>query len=350
MKRYILILLLGLSLHTSGSQMMRTDTLSFIFEGKRFSGILDLPNDKTPTGLIILVPGSGKTNMVSGNWNSDLRSQFVKEGYACYVWDKAGCGKSEGVFNANQPVQNSAKEAITAIEELKRQNIPGSDKIGLWGHSRAGWICPLIIADYPSIAFWISVSGPDDKETYGYLLERNFLIEGRNKKETKKLMKEWQNGFEIARHGGTFEENLQATENLRNDPFYIFMSNNSKPSLEGFLKWQKKFQTGENIVDEKSGLQIYIPEFDKILNQVNCPVLTIFGEKDTQVNWKRTKQLYKKTIGKNPRARLTIKTFPKGNHNIYECKTGGFREKLVKRKFCDGYLETMSAWLKDIKF
>lgn len=350
MKKYILILLLGLSLHTSGKEIMKTDTLSFIFEGKKFSGILDLPSEKKPAGLIILVPGSGKTNIVAGNWNSSLRNHFVQEGFACYLWDKAGCGKSEGVFNPNQPVQNSAKEAIVAIEELKRKNIPGSDKIGLWSHSRGGWICPLIIADYSSIAFWISVSGPDDKETYGYLLERNFLIEGRSKKETKKLMTEWQNGFNVARHGGTFEENLKATENLRNDPFYIFMSNNSKPTAEGFLKWQKKFQNGENIVDEKSGLQIYIPEFNKVLHKVNCPVLAIFGEKDTQVNWQRTRQLYKKTIGKNPLASLTIKTFPNGNHNIYDCKTGGFREKLTKREFCGGYYETMSIWLKDNKF
>lgn len=343
MKQYILILFIGLSMHISANRIIKTDTLSFVFEGKKFSGILDLPRDKKPKGLIILIPGSGKTDIATGNWNSVLRSNFVQEGFACYVWDRAGCGKSQGIFNANQPVQNSAKEAIAAIEELKRQNIPGSDKIGLWSHSRGGWICPLIIAEYPSISFWITVSGPDDKETYGYLLKRNFLIEGRSKKEAKKLMNEWQNGFDVARHGGTFEENLKVTENLRNDPFYVFMSNNSKPTAEGFLNWQKKFQNGENIVDEKSGLQIYIPDFDKILQKVNCPVLAIFGEKDTQVNWQRTKKLYKKTIGKNPRATLTIKTFPNGNHNIYECITGGFREKLTKREICEGYFETMST-------
>ncbi len=348
MKKFILLLLLGIFQQVLAKASATTDTLSFIFEGKKLSGIFDLPATKAPSGLIILIPGSGQTNMVAWKWNAELRNRFVQEGFACYIWDKAGCGKSEGVFDANQTVQSSAKEGIEAIKELKRRNIPGSEKIGLWGHSRAGWICPLMISDFPEIKFWISVSGTDDKENYGYLLEKNFLIEGRSKEETRKLMSEWQNGFDIARRGGTFEEKLKATENLRNDPFYIFMSNNSKPTEDGFIKFQKTFQTGETIVDEKTGPQVYIPNFEKILTKINCPVLAIFGEKDSQVDWHRTIKLYKKTLGKNSKSQLTIKTFPNGNHNILKSTTGGYREKLTKNEVCDGYYDTMISWLKTL--
>jgi pimeloyl-ACP methyl ester carboxylesterase len=235
---------------------------------------------------------------------------------------------------------------IAAITEAKLRNVPGSEKVGLWGISRAGWICPLVIEQYP-IAFWISVSGTDDKESFGYLLEKNFLIEGRSKSQTKKLMNEWRRGIEIARMGGTFEENLKATENLRKDSFYIFINGNSVPTKEGYLKWQKKFQTGENNVDDKTGLVIYVPEFAKLLNKVNCPVLALFGEKDSQVDWQKTRALYKKTIGKNPNARLTIKVLPDCNHNILKCKTGGYREKLTSRQPCVGYYDTMLSWLKE---
>jgi pimeloyl-ACP methyl ester carboxylesterase len=300
--------------------------------------------------MIIIVPGSGKTNIVAGNWFYDLRTRFVQQGIACCVWDKAGCGKSEGKFDANQPVQNSAQEVISVIKELQHRKIAGSGKIGLWGQSRAGWICPLVIAEVPSIAFWISVSGTDDKETFGYLLERNFVIEGRTETEAKKLFNEWKNGINIARHGGTFEENLKATENLRSDSFYVFISGNSKPTLEGYFNWQKKFQTGETIIDDESGLQVYIPGFEQILRKVNCPVLALFGEKDSQVDWRKTMQFYKRTIGKNPKAKLTIKTFPDGNHNIQQCTTGGLREKLQPRKYCEGYYETMLTWLSKKNF
>jgi pimeloyl-ACP methyl ester carboxylesterase len=353
MKRSVFMLLLALSLHhVSGKEPMKTDTVSFVFEGKKLTGLLDLPGNKKPEALILLIPGSGSTNMVDGNgYYKRLRSFFTDEGFACYVWDKSGCGKSEGVFNGDNSIQNSAQEAIVAIEELKRLNIPGSDKVGLWGLSRGGWVCPLIIADYPSIAFWISVSGPDGEDNFGYLLERNFLIEGRSKEETQLLMKAWYSNTDIARHGGTFEENQKAIEPLRNDSFYTFITKgDSKPTKEKYIKWQKSFRDGTNPypVNEQTGLQVYFPDFDKVLGKLNCPVLAISGEKDSQVDWQKTIALYQKSIGKTTPATLTVKTFPDGNHNLFKCKTGGFREKLDKIEFCEGYFDTMSAWLKGL--
>jgi len=69
-----------------------------------------------------------------------------------------------------------------------------------------------VIQEYPSIAFWISVSGTDDKENFGYLLETNFRIEGRNESETRLLVSEWQRGNDLFRNGGSFEEYLKATQ------------------------------------------------------------------------------------------------------------------------------------------
>jgi len=329
---------------------MRTEPFSFSFEGKVYSGLLDLPGQKPAGAMVIIVPGSGKTDVVAGNWYHNTRIRFAEQGLACVVWDKAGCGKSEGVFDYGQTVQNSAAEVLAAIAELRSRNVMGSERIGLWGISRAGWICPLVIRQYP-VAFWISVSGTDDKETFAYMLEKNIHIEGKSKAQAKKLKNEWLKGIEVARTGGTFEEHLKATENLRKDPFYIHINGGNVPTLEGYLKWQKRYRTGENLpVDEKSGLPVYVTGFDNVLNNVNCPVLAIFGEKDSQVDWKKTRALYKKTIGKNPRASLTIKTFPNGNHSIYACKTGGYREALEKGEYCEGYFETMLSWLREKEF
>ena len=77
---------------------------------------------------------------------------------------------------------------------------------------------------------------------------------------------------------------------------------------------------------------IYVANFQKILASVKVPVLAIFGEKDTSVNWRSTMALYSRTIGKNPHASLTIRTFPDGNHNIQQSRTGGLREMLEMRE------------------
>ena len=102
--------------------------------------------------------------------------------------------------------------------------------------------------------------------------------------------------------------------------------------------------------DEKTKAVLIVPDFEKVLNTIRCPVLAIFGEKDYVVDWRRTLALYKETIGKNNNKSLTIKTFPDGNHGMRKCKTGALNEILEKEEFCDGYIETMTTWLKENGF
>ena len=294
------------------SEPMKTESLDFQFAGKRLSGTLDLPADRPPSAIVVFVMGHGKTDVVAGRWYYDLRSRFVEAGLGCYLWDKAGCGKSEGEYDHGQTVESSAQETLAAIAELKRRGIAGSDRIGLWGISRAGWICPLVIEQLPSVAFWISVSGTDDKESFGYMLETNLRIEGRSESVARSLITEWRRGNEIFRKGGSFEENQRATEKLREDPFFkVFFG--EEVTKAAYLRQQKTFIAEHHPFDEASRLMIYVPGFRQILKTIRCPVLALFGEKDSVVDWRSTMALYKETIGSGVNADLVIKTFPNCN-------------------------------------
>lgn len=352
MRKLIILTGIGLFCMTSalfGKYEITTDTLSFIFEGKRLCGFLDLPENHDPSAIIIIVPGYGKTNFGEANWYYDsLRSNFIKMGLSCFQWDKAGCGESEGEFDANQPVENSAEEILSAINELKRRKISGSDKIGLWGISRAGWICPLVIQQYPQIVFWISVSGTDDKENFGYLLETNFRIEGRTETQTQLLVTEWKNGNNIFRKGGSFEDYQNATQNLRQDSFWISVSGDPF-TKEGYNRIQKNFVKENHQFDEASGLMIYVTNFKNLLININCPVLAIFGENDANVDWRKTMTLYNETMCKT-NCRLTIKTLQNCNHSMIKCKTGGLHESIDNWQYCEDYFGTIDLWLKQIEF
>ena len=349
MKRSTLLFIMYILLVVNaicGSGKMRTENFEFRYKTGKLVGFLDLPDGRDPSGIVILVPGYGRTNFSEHNWYYDsLRSNFTRLGFTCCEWDKAGCGKSEGTFDANQPVQSSAEEVVAAIKELKHRKITGSDKIGLWGISRAGWICPLVIREYPSIAFWISVSGTDDKENFGYLLESNFRIEGRSEAQTRLLMSEWRRGNNLFRKGGSFEEYQKATQILRQDPFWLSVSG-EQYTQEGWMRNQKQFITEGHQFDEETGLMIYVPDFQKTLMNIGCPVLAIFGEKDSNVDWRKTITIYRETIGRNKNAGLTIKTLPDCNHSIIKCQTGGIHENLNKWEYGEGYLETIQTWLK----
>lgn len=228
--------------------------------------MLDTPTNGPAHALVILVHGYGETDAIAQNWYYDLRARFADLGISSFVWDKPGCGASEGTFDADQPVMSSAAEVVAAAAFLRAIDAPGAQKIGLWGISRAGWIAPLALSQDKRLAFWISVSGVDDKESFGYLLASNWRIEG----------------------------------------------------------------YGEDEIDL---------------------LFALFGEKDSIVDWRSTRKLYEATIGSNPNADLTIKTFPNGNHNLHQSDTGGFKEMisiLSAPRTVPGYYDAITLWLEDI--
>jgi alpha-beta hydrolase superfamily lysophospholipase len=82
---------------------------------------------------------------------------------------------------------------------------------------------------------------------------------------------------------------------------------------------------------------------------LDVPVLALFGEKDRNVDWRKSRALYTETIGRHSKARLTVKTFPDGNHNLHQSRTGGYREMLEILKspaMSDGYYATILEWLR----
>ncbi len=343
MKNLLLTLSLCLSAFNAMAQTIQ-EPLDFKFEESNLSGVLMMPENNQPKGIVRIVHGSGETNAVQQDWYRDVRVQLAKSGYATYMCDKMGCGKSEGVFDYNQPVQNSADEVIAAIQSLKKQKVKGSDVIGLWGISRAGWINPLVIQQYQDINFWISVSGVDGKENFKYLLEQNLKIEEIPQDSVQLLVKEWQAGNRICHKGGGFETYLQATSKLRSNAFYKRFVGGAG-TADGYYQFQKQLM--HQPLEEVTALPIYIENFESILNGIQCPVLALFGEKDRNVDWKKTRTLYQRTLGTH--TNLAIQTFPEANHNMYQCKTGGFYEfqdnKLPWTR-CEGFLEAMSEWLE----
>jgi hypothetical protein len=66
------------------------------------------------------------------------------------------------------------------------------------------------------------------------------------------------------------------------------------------------------------------------------------------VDWRRTKAFYERTIGANPEASLSVRTFPDANHNLHRAATGGLREmeEMTERVPSDGYYEAQLDWLR----
>lgn len=346
MKRIIAITLLIL-IGVNSKAQIKKQILDFEFEGVVLNGVLNFPEKAKPKGIVLIVHGSGQTNAVAQEWYHDVREAILKAGYATYMWDKMGCGKSGGTFNYNQSVENSALEVIAAINTLKKQQISGSSEIGLWGISRAGWINPIVINQYKRIKFWISASGVDSKENFKYLLEQNLRIIGHPKDSINLIVNEWLEGSKISHLGGSFEAYQNATPNLGKNKFWLRFTNGGITE-EGYYDYQQTFMKEK--LDEETGLQVYVENFETILSNIDCPVLALFGEKDMNVDWNQTKHLYEKVLTHT--RDLTIKSFPDCNHNLFQCETGGFYEfqdNNLPWTRCNEFLNTMTDWLSERK-
>ena len=212
----LMLMVSGLLVAPKAFSQKVSEPFEFQFEQKTLRGLIEKPKNQKSKAIIIIIPGYGETNFVEGNWYSTLRNKLVATGLTVILWDKMGCGNSDGVFNIQQPVANSADEAIAAIQKIKSLKIAGSEKIGIWGISRAGWICPLINEQFP-IDFWISVSGTDDKENFGYLLKSNLLIEGKSEEEAERLYEAWMLGHKLFCTKASYEDYLAAIEPLGRD-------------------------------------------------------------------------------------------------------------------------------------
>lgn len=346
----IFITLLSLITNPLTYGQIKTEEFAFEYNGNKLSGFLDFPDTNKASTLIIIIPGSGPTNFAHSPGCDVIRASFIKLGIVVCLWDKQGCGKSQGVYDDDQTMQSSAQEAITAINKLKGLDIPGSKRIGLFSASRGGWVAPLVIEQIPSIAFWISISGPDDKDNSIYKLSSNLRVMGKTESEIQLLMNEKKEGNRIFWREGTYQEYHEITKNLNKDSAMIALD--GAESENNYLQLQKRFLGKGYIFDKESGMIVMVPNLREILMKIQCPVLAIFGEKDTQLDWQNTLNLYKKTLGTRKDSILTIKTFPNCNHSILKCKTGGMNENLevFGWQFCDGFFETMSLWLKEHRF
>ena len=339
----IFLTLIGVRIYAQSTQELH----SFEFGEIKLSGVLNFPKDIEPKGIVLIIHGDGKTNAVEGKWWYDVRNSITKAGFATFMWDKMGCGKSEGTYKNGRPVENEALEVIEAIKNLKANKIKGSNKIGLWGISRAGWVNPIVIDQFDKVDFWISVSGVDDDETFDYLLEQNLRIEGHHQDTIDLILSEWHNSILLSRGGASYKYYLSATKNLRKNKFWRKI-NNESISEERYYEYQKVLQ--EVTLDKDTELPLYVENFNEMLSKIDIPVLALFGETDMTVDWKKTKMLYEKTMKEN--TDLTIKTFPTCNHNMWQAKTGEiyeFEDSNWEYIRCDGFLNSITKWLKELK-
>jgi dienelactone hydrolase len=139
--------------------------------GSMLSGTLALPPGRGPHPAVVWIHGSGPTTRA---YLPDLQAVLLRHGVAVLAYDKRGIGQSAGRYPGESPTQGAidvlARDAAAAARFLAAQPELDPKRIGLAGHSQAGWIMPLAATRERAIRFLIAFAGPavtaDESDLY----------------------------------------------------------------------------------------------------------------------------------------------------------------------------------------
>jgi dipeptidyl aminopeptidase/acylaminoacyl peptidase len=289
--------------------------------GNTLNGTLYLPSGPGPHPGLVMLQGSGPTDRDSGDYFPPIRDHYISTGLAVLSWDKPGVGESTGHWT-RQTLFDRADDSLAGVEFLRKSDGIDPNRVGIWGHSQGGWVGPLAASHCPDLAFVIANSGPgigaQDQDLYG--IEHTMREEGASDDDVSQALDFMRAIHAAAIQGMPYEEvAAKYIEPARGAPGFDYFGEVG-PELWNFLV-----------------INIQRP-FDPVstLELISCPILAIFGERDTLVPVELSVRVYESARKNAPGRDITTLVFPDANHRIK-----------IDGEFAPGYLTAMTDWIWD---
>ena len=251
------------------------------------SGTLTLPDGPGPHAAVAYVLGSGSTQRA---YLPDIDAMLVDKGVAVLAFDKRGIGQSGGYYPGESPTAPTidilARDAAAAVRFLAAQPEIDPARLGLAGHSQAGWIMPLAATREPAVRFILALSGPAVTADEVDLFQNTT---GRGERHSGKTLEEIEREVLAAGPSGV-------------DP----------------MPWIRKLR---------------------------IPSLWVYGGLDQHVPARLCVRLLQ-PLADQPGRDLSILVYPNANHALVETTTGLTSEMLRSDTFAPGLFAAIGDWLK----
>jgi uncharacterized protein len=306
-----------------------------------------LPRGKGPFPAALLITGSGpqdRDETILGHKPFLVLADYLtRRGIAVLRVDDRGVAKSTGVF-ASATSADFADDVEAGVEFLKHRADIDAKQIGLIGHSEGGVIAPMIAARSKDIAFIVMMAGTGlNGEEILYLQGQAILKAMGAPAEALARQKAIQQAiFDGARQE---KDNKEAEKKIHQTLDGIFAKlsaaerqqiEKSKGGLDAQINrvlspWFRFFLT-------------YNPA--TALQKVQCPVLALNGEKDTQVTPKENMESIEKALQGGGNKDFTVTMLPSLNHLFQTCKTGAPAEYgKIEETLAPSALQLIGDWI-----
>jgi len=297
--------------------------VTFINDTVKLSGSLYMPKSIKKVPAIIFIHGSGPEPRFASTYFADY---FSKRGIAVLIYDKRGVGKSTGNWRVSS-FQDLAKDAIAGIKYLEGNSKIDAKKIGVFGHSQGGSICPMLLTMYPKLSFGISSAsaGVSMEESDWYEVQNRFkkYVSGSDYDNAMSVMNKY---LKFASTGKAYEELVaEAKKHNKEQWFQDYIGNID--STFYFFQYYRNIGS-YNAVD--------------YWKKVEQPVLILKGDKDQTSPGYPTFQNIENALKQASNKNYKIVMFRNTSHEMHIVgKSTDFWFKATPN-----YSETIYNWLK----
>ena len=266
---------------------LRSIPVRFRSDGAMLAGTLFVPPGGGRRAAVAYVTGSGPTTR---EYLPELQALLLHHGVAVLAYDKRGIGASGGSYPGESPteitIDQLARDAAAGARFLAGRAEVDPARIGLAGHSQAGWIMPLAAKREPGIRFLVVFSG-------------------------------------------------SAVTADENDLYQTLAGEGDRPQR----------MTNAAIDARVEGAHLGGVDPAPWIAALRIPALWLYGALDHIVP-PRLSSKRLAALAAKPGRDFTVWTFPRANHALVETKTGLTSEMLRSDRYARGMFPRVGAWLR----
>lgn len=323
-----------------------------IFEAKgdtiQIGATITTPKKGSKFPALVLLSGTGPQDrdctMAGQKLFAQLADYLSERGYIVLRMDDRGVGKTTGTYQL-ATTADFAKDALQAVDYLKKYPKVDTKRIGLLGHSEGGAVMSIAASQSKEITFLVSLAGLATNGMESLLVQNENIVrtspatpvDQKRYNQINRLM--FSTAYQYAQ-SDSLESKLNEVYDywkIKDDlyfktlgkewdhfrfPIYSYALNAVGPWYRYFVRYNAEL----------------------VLSQVDVPILALNGDKDVYVDpnnldgWKN----YSKS-GKN--GLVTTYLLPNVNHLMQECETCDAREYAQLGAMPVSTLEIIVTWL-----
>ena len=285
---------------------MLQEPFDILREDAVLSGTLFLPTrHQGSRPAVVLVHGSGPQTRYMVQLYAETLCSW---GFAALAYDKRGAGESTGdTWDVSYEVL--ADDVAAAVSVLRHHARIDPYKVGLLGGSQAGWIMPLAALRSEHVAFIVMLAGPAvsiaEQNVHNVLY--NLRANGLSESDIQDAVAHVRLFNRVLCTGEDWRLFQRSLEKGRSAPWSDYAWAIDKPPTK---------EEAESIRREVERDPL------RVLQQVRCPVLAIFGGSDNVVPPQENVQPMREAFLASSKSNYVIEVVPEATHTFLESATG----------------------------